>query len=159
MFSNVPIGQIEVSSAAPDFDGIINFTTLLSSNGQVLNLGLVPFDETYPAVSQVTPSNGTIGVSISNSVLLLFTKALASNSVNPTGIFIQGTNGIVTSTVTLLTDTNGVMDRVSVTPKAPLQSLETYSVIVLAGRIDRVNRRRHRFRPDGFGWAPAKRAL
>jgi hypothetical protein len=135
VFSNVPIGQIEVSSAAPDFDGIINFTTLLSSNGQVLNLGLVPFDETYPAVSQVTPSNGTIGVSISNSVLLLFTKALASNSINNSGIFIQGTNGIVTSTVTLQTDTNGMMDLVRVTPNAPLQSLATYSVIVLAGEL------------------------
>jgi hypothetical protein len=135
-FNNVPLGAVEVSSAATNFDGLINFTTQLTNNGQVLNLGLIPYDETYPQVVQVTPTNTQIGVPIATSVELFFNKALDSNSISPTGIFIVGTNGVIASTVTLLPDTNGVMSIVSLLPAAPLQSLETYSVIVLAGTLE-----------------------
>ncbi len=134
-FDNVPVGMIQVSSAAPDFGGIINFSTALTTNGQVLDLGVIPYDETYPEVVQVSPTNTSVQVPITNAVDLVFSKALDTNSVNATGIFIQGTNGTVTSTVTLLPDTNGVLRLVRVKPNAPLKSLQTYSVIVLAGNL------------------------
>ncbi len=135
VFDHVPIGSLQISSSAPEFNGLISLTTNLAANSEVLNLGLLPYDETYPQVAQVTPANGTIQVPIRTQVQLVFNKPLASNSVNSTGIFIEATNGAVTSTVTLSADSNGVMRVVTISPVAPLQSLQTYSVIVLAGDL------------------------
>lgn len=135
-FDNVPLGSVHLTSAAPSFDGIINFTVALTTNGQVLNLGAVPFDETDPAVVQVMPADTTVGVPITNAVYLLFSKALATNTIDPSGILIQDTNGvIVDSTVTLMADTNGIERLVQIQPVAPLHSLETYAVIVLSGQL------------------------
>lgn len=134
-FNNVPLGPVQISSAAPDFDGIINLTAALTNNGEVLNLGVIPYDETYPQVSEVIPTNNSIGVSISNAIELFFSKALDSNSVNASGIFLQDTNGGVAATVTLGDDTNNIPSIVTITPDVPLQSLTTYSVIVLAGDL------------------------
>jgi hypothetical protein len=107
----------------------------LTNNGQILNLGLVPYDETLPEVDLVTPTNGTAGVPITNSVYLYFNKALNTNTVNAGGFLIIGTNGTVASAATPLADTNGDLSIVEITPKAPLQSLETYQVVVLAGDL------------------------
>jgi hypothetical protein len=134
-FNNVPVGPVHLDAADPDFDGIIDFTTSLTSNGQALNLGNVPFDELIPAVVQVTPADTTLNVPITNSVALLFNKPLDTNSIDPSGIFIRGINGIVKSTVTLLPDTNGVLDLVRIQPLAPLQSKSVYSVFVLSGDL------------------------
>lgn len=135
-FNNVPVGAIHVASAAPDFGGIINFNTALLTNGELLNLGDIPYDEDLPSVVQVTPPDTTIDVPITNDVKLLFSEALDTNSVNAGGIFIRGTNGaVVTSTVTIGPDTNGVRRLVKVQPTAPLKSKQTYQVIVLAGEL------------------------
>ena len=134
-FDNVPVGSLEVSAAAPAFDGIIDFFTSLANNGQTLDLGLVPFDETPLEVAQVAPPDTTIGVPITNTVQLLFNKALAAGSIQTNGIFIQGANGIVASTLTLLADTNGVKRVVQITPLAPLTSLSTYAVVALSGDL------------------------
>ncbi len=134
-FDNVPLGTIEVSSAATNFDGIINFTTELATNGEVLNLGIIPYDETDPMVLQTTPTNTAIGVPIATSIELVFSKALATNSISPSGIFIEGTNGVVDATVTLLPGSNGVLNVVRITPTQPLQSLATYSIIVVSGNL------------------------
>ena len=135
-FDNIPVGSVHVSAAAPAFGGIINFTTAITSNGQVVDLGDVPFDEDLPQVVQVTPADTSIEVPITSPVDLLFSEALDTNSVNPSGIFIRGTNGsAVVSTVNLLTDTNGVRRLVRIQPASPLKSKQTYQVIVLAGDL------------------------
>jgi hypothetical protein len=134
-FDNVPVGPILVQAADPDFNGLINFTIALTNNGQVLNLGLVPFDEVFPQVAQITPTNTTIGVPITNAVVLQFNKPLDPASIDPTGIFIHGTNGNVTSTVTLLPDTNGLLTIVRIQPVLPLQSVQVYAVFVLSGDL------------------------
>ena len=54
-FDHVPVGSILITAADPDFDGIILLNTALSTNGQVLNLGNVPFDELLPQVLAVDP--------------------------------------------------------------------------------------------------------
>ncbi len=135
-FDSVPVGTIHVASAAPEFGGIINFTVPLLTNGEVLNLGDIPYDEDLPRVIQVTPPNSAIEVPITNDVELLFSEALDTNSISASGIFIRGTNGsAVVSTVTLVPDTNGVRRIVRVQPVAPLKSKQTYQLIVLAGQL------------------------
>ena len=93
---------------------------------------MVPFDETDLQVAGVIPANTTIGVPITNTVEVLFNKPLATNSVTAGGIFIEGTNGIVNSTVSLGADTNGVRRVVTIVPVASLTSLSTYTVVVLS---------------------------
>ena len=87
-----------MESAAPDFGGIVQLETQLTVNGQVLDLGAILFDEANPRVVAVTPPDTSIGIPTATSVELLFSEALATNSVLPSGIFLRGTNGIVTST-------------------------------------------------------------
>ncbi len=132
VFNNVPLGTIELSAVDPSFNGIIDLFTSLTNNGQTLNLGAVPFDETDLQVAAVMPANTAIGVPITNSVQLLFNKPLATNSVTDSGIFLEGANGIVNATVTLQADTNGVRRVVTIAPLTNLTSLSTYTVVVLS---------------------------
>lgn len=134
-FDNVPIGPVLLESAAPDFGGIINLEIGLAANGQVLDLGAIPFDEANPQVVSVDPPDTTIGVPTTVAVELLFSEALATNSVLPSGIFLRGTNGIVASTLQLQTDTNGVRRVVRITPATPLRSKNVYEVIALSGDL------------------------
>ncbi len=135
-FDDVPLGSFHLSSVATSLGGIISEDFALTNNQQVLDLGLVAYDETIPAVAQVTPTNNSIGVPITNIVQLVFNEALASNTVTPGGIFIQGTNNNpLPATVSLLADSNGVYRIVNIVPKSPLQSLQTYAVVVLSGDV------------------------
>ena len=126
---------MHLSSADVATGGIISTNVVLASNGQVLKLGNVLYDETIPAVVQVTPADNAIGVPITNSVQLVFNEAMDPTTIQTNGIFIEGTNGVVSSTVTLLADSNGVPRIVDIVPVHPLQSLSTYEVVVLSGQL------------------------
>jgi hypothetical protein len=134
-FSNVPLGAVNLSSAAPDFSGLISRTFSLVTNGQILDVGALAFDEALPSVVAVNPTNGAIDIAITNVVQLLFSEALDTNSVNASGIFVRTSTGRVASAVSILPDTNGVFRLVQITPKAPLVSKRVYEVIVLSGDL------------------------
>lgn len=134
-FDNVPVGVVHVSSVAASFGGIIDFNITLSTNGQSLDLGSIRFDEALPAIVQVTPPDTSTGVAITVPVDLWFSEALATNSLKTNGIFIRSVNGTVASSLSLLADSNGIPSLVRITPKAPLTSLQTYEVVVLAGDL------------------------
>ncbi len=140
MFDGVPLGTYTITSSGPLTGGNASGLATISYNAQTVQLveptlGNLRFDEDLPSVVQVTPADATLRVPITHDVELLFNEALDSNSLDPSGIFILGTNGIVSSTLTLLPDTNGVMRLVRIQPKAPLQSLQVYEAVVLAGDV------------------------
>jgi hypothetical protein len=97
LFVNVPLGEIHLTSVAPEFGGIIDLRTSITTNAQVRDLGDVRYDEDLPFVAQVTPRDGTIGVPIATSVELLFNEALATNSIQASGIYIRSSTGKVAS--------------------------------------------------------------
>ena len=134
-FDDVPIGSVHLAAADVATGGIISTNVVLASNGEDLNLGIVLFDETVPAVTNVIPANDTIGVPITNSVQLVFNEAMDPATIQSDGIFIEGTNGIIDSALTLLPDSNGVRRIVNLVPASPLQSLSTYEVVVLSGQL------------------------
>ena len=133
-FDNVPVGAVHLSSVAALFGGIIDTNTALATNGQVLDLGHLRFDEDLPAVVQVTPPDTSIEQPITTVVELLFSEALATNSIRTNGIFIRSTSGTVASAVTLVA-TNDVQRLVRIAPLAPLVSERTYEIVVLAGDL------------------------
>ena len=134
-FDDVPVGPFHISSIAASIGGIISFDRGITNNQQVLDLGDVAYDETIPQVVQVTPADTTIGVPITNGVQLVFNEAMDSNSISADGIFIQDTNGPITSFLTLQRDTNGVPRIVTIQPVTPLRSLTSYGVVVLSGDV------------------------
>ena len=158
-FNNVPVGPVHLSSAAPDFGGLINLFVTLTNNGDILDLGIIPYDEILPEVVMINPTNGTIGVPITNSIYLLFNKALDTNTINLGGFLLNSTNGAVPTTVSILADTNGVFDLVDITPKSPLHSLQTYQVVVLAGDLVGALGSFDRHRSQRSRWTPARDAI
>ncbi len=138
-FDDVPVGAVHLSSADVATGGIISTNVVLASNGEVMNLGNVLYNETIPAVVQVTPANNAIGVPITNIAELVFNQAMDPATIQTNGIFIEGTNGVIDSTVILLSDSNGVQRIVDIVPTHPLQSLSTYEVVVLSGQLSLPN--------------------
>lgn len=134
-FENVPVGSFNLSAVAVAFGGIIARTAVIQTNGQVVALGDLPFDEDLPAVVAVTPEDTATEVSIHTAVELLFSEAIATNSVKSSGIFIRRGMTNLPATLTVLNDTNGEPRLVRLTPESPLVSKQTYEVVVLAGDL------------------------
>ncbi|HKS37006.1 MAG TPA: Ig-like domain-containing protein, partial [Verrucomicrobiae bacterium] len=134
--SNIPVGTFNLEAIAASVAGIARLTSALSANGQVLDLGDVRLDEDDPRVVSVTPPNTAVEIPITTTVELLFNEALATNSLDPNGIYLRlnTSTSNVPATVQLLPDpSNSVPRLVRITPLAPLQSEKTYEVIVIDG--------------------------
>jgi hypothetical protein len=133
-FAGIPLGTFTLDAAATTFNGIVRRSGSLSANGQTNDLGNVVFDEVSPFVVAVNPPDTASGLSINTFIELRFSETLASNSVNVSGIFLRLGANSVPALLTLLSDpTNGPNSRVRIAPASPLQSLQTYEVIVLDG--------------------------
>jgi hypothetical protein len=130
---SVPVGPVHLEAIAAEFSGIAKVSAALTSNGELLDLGDVPLDEADPFVEAVFPPDTAVEVPITTMVELLFSEALASNSVNAAAIYVRSSSGTVSSTVQLIDDTNGVPRLVRITPNQPLQSEQLYEVVVIDG--------------------------
>lgn len=142
-FANIPVGAFDFEAIASSFGGLARLTSLIATNGQTNNLGDVRFDEDDPRVIAVSPPHTAIGVTITTPVTLTFNEALATNSIDPNGIFVRlsGSTTNHPATVQLLTDpTNNIQRLVRITPLRPLLSEKTYEVVVVDGE-----------RKNGFG--------
>lgn len=134
-FPGIPTGQVYLTSFAPRISGIIDRQVTIGTNGQVVDLGNIPYDEEQPSVVQVKPQDTAVNVPITTAIDLTFSEALRSNSIFAGGIFIRSSTGLVASAVNLLPDTNNIYRIVRVTPTAPLISERTYEVVVLSGNM------------------------
>ena len=134
-FVNIPVGEFDLESSAAEFGGLIRRAGVLETNGQVLNLGDLRFDEDFPSVVSVDPPDTAIEVPTTVTVELVFSEELAASSVRTNGVFIRGVEGTVESEVELLEDLEGLDRVVHITPTVPLISEQTYEVIVLSGDL------------------------
>ncbi|HAV63463.1 MAG TPA: hypothetical protein DCY13_13985, partial [Verrucomicrobiales bacterium] len=133
---NLPVGRVNVSAAAVAFGGLVERNVELTSNGQLLDLGTLRMDEANPAVLAVTPPFSAVEVPITTTVELLFSEALATNSISTNGIFLRSVaNGLKVGATVELLETNAVPRLVRLTPAAPLVSERTYEVVVIAGDL------------------------
>jgi phage baseplate assembly protein gpV len=133
VFANIPVGSFLLEAAAIEFGGVIQRRGELTGNGQDLDLGALVLDEAAPFVENVDPPDSTIEVPILTGVELLFSEAMATNSISTNGIFLRAvTTGQRVGATVELVETNGVERLVRLQPDAPLVSEQTYEVVVLA---------------------------
>jgi hypothetical protein len=132
-FTSVPLGGFRLQSVALGFNGIALLDSSLNANGETNDVGNLTMDEDDPHVVSVFPTDTSVGVPITTQVELLFNEPLRSNSVDATGIYLQGPSNTVAASVQLLADTNGQPRLVRLVPLAPLTSLVTYRVVVVDG--------------------------
>ena len=139
-FANIPVGPFDFETIAPSFNGIARFSSQITTNGQTNDLGVVTLDEEDPRVLSVNPAPTAVGVPITTTVSLVFSEALATNSINTNGVLLRSDTQIVNSSLRLLPDpTNGILRVIEISPHAPLKSQVTYQVIVVDGtRLDAV---------------------
>ncbi|HKS38859.1 MAG TPA: LamG-like jellyroll fold domain-containing protein, partial [Verrucomicrobiae bacterium] len=134
LVENIPVGTFNLEAITSQFDGIAFRSGALSSNGQVLNLGAIPFDEDDPRIISLAPPNGAAGVPITTPIELVFNEALAPGTVTYGGMYLRSPSGVVPGSVQLVPDpTNGVLNRVRIIPNNPLVSLTTYEIIGIDG--------------------------
>jgi len=133
LFPNIPVGTFDLEAVAIAFGGVIRQQAALTANGELLDFGNLAFDEQAPIVVTVDPPAAAVEVPILTEVELLFSEALATNSVDRGGIFLRSVaTGQRIATALQLEETNNVERLVRLTPLAPLLSEQTYEVVVLA---------------------------
>ena len=135
-FTNIPVGSFLLEAVAPDFGGLIKYSGKLTTNGEVLDLGTLPFDEDFPVVVAVSPPNSAVQVPITSVIELEFSEALQGNSVTAEGVFLRNvaTGQRVKSTLSLLPD-DGVPRLVRLVPATALASEQVYELVVVAGDV------------------------
>ncbi|MCW5557601.1 MAG: Ig-like domain-containing protein, partial [Verrucomicrobiae bacterium] len=135
-FTNIPVGNFDLEAVAIAFGGLVIQSGAVSGNGQTVELGTLRFDEDFPSVLAVTPPDTTEEVSTTAPIELLFSEALAADSVTTNGVFVRSvlTNEKAATTIELL-ETNGVARLVRLTPAVPLVSEQIHEVIVIAGNL------------------------
>ncbi len=135
-FTNVPMGQFVVEANALRFNGLIKESGVLTTNGQIVDLGDIRLDEDYPTITNLNPVATAVGVPINTSVEITFQEPLLASSVNgnTNGIFLRGPTNVIPATVTLQAHPDDGKPRViRLTPLEPLRSLTTYDLAVISG--------------------------
>jgi hypothetical protein len=135
-FNNIPVGGFDLEAVAIAFGGVIKLRGELTGNGQVLDLGSLVFDEAAPVVENVDPPDSAIEVPITTVVELLFSEAMATNSISTNGLFVRAVaSGQRVAAAVELVETNGIERLVRLIPTSPLVSEQTYEVVVLASLL------------------------
>ncbi len=135
-FTNIPIGSFDLEAVAPSFGGLIRRCDALASNGQVVDLGDLVFDEDFPSVIAVSPEDTLDQVPTTTLVRIDFSEAIATNSVNTNGIYLRSVaSGIKVAATLQVVETNGVPRVVVLDPIAPLASEQIYELVVIAGDL------------------------
>jgi hypothetical protein len=132
--ANIPLGSVRLEAIAPSVGGLARLAFTLTANGQTNDLGDLPLDEDFPRVTSVEPAHTASGVPTATAVTLVFSEALAANSLNTNGIFLRSDTEVAPAALQLLPDpTNSVLRLVRLTPLQPLRSQKTYQVVVIDG--------------------------
>ncbi|MBL9175134.1 MAG: carboxypeptidase regulatory-like domain-containing protein [Verrucomicrobiales bacterium] len=135
-FDNIPVGRFELEVVATSIGGLIRTSGTLTSNQQELDLGALRFDEAFPAVVSVVPQDSSLEVPITAEVVLEFSEAMASSTLDPRGIFLRvAATGERVPVALELVQTNGIPRLVRMRPERPLVSEQLYEVIVLSGDL------------------------
>jgi len=146
-FDGIPLRNFQVEAVVAAVNGIARTSGAISTNGQVVDLGILRLDESDLTVVNVIPGRTATSVPTTAPVQLFFSEAIATNSLDTNGIFLRlaGATANVPAALQLVADSNGVGRVVSIEPFAPLQSLKTYEVVVIDGE-----------RRDPFGGVAAR---
>lgn len=89
-----------------------------------------PADTTAPTVSTVTPTDGATGVAITNTIRVVFSEDMDSDSLAGATVTLTGPSGSVASSVDLSDDT------LTITPDVDLMNATEYTVEVGAELTD-----------------------
>jgi len=89
-----------------------------------------PADNTPPTVTAVSPAGNTANVATSASVVVTFSEALSSATVNSSTLLLRdANNNLVAATVSY----NASSKSATLTPNSPLENSTTYTVTVVGG--------------------------
>lgn len=131
-FPGVPLGDIRFTANVDRFGGVATRTGAVSTDGQVVDLGVVRLDESVPTLVLMDPPGGSEGVPVTQQITLLFSEPLDPASIDRGGIFLRTLAGAeVPVRLTLEDAGDGRMRRVRVAPVTRLQSQVTYQLVVL----------------------------
>ena len=86
-----------------------------------------PPDTTAPKVNSTVPAGGATGVSVTAPIGVIFTKMMASPTINTSTIVLRNASGVVVPASVFL---GGETPTVTITPTAPLANGTTYTVTV-----------------------------
>ncbi|MEX0326383.1 MAG: Ig-like domain-containing protein, partial [Puniceicoccaceae bacterium] len=136
----VPVVDFNAEFILTAEGGLARLSDSITTNGEILDLGDIILDEDFPAVLSVDPEDTADDVDINTAVELVFSEGLDPESLFPDGLLLQtadeGTP--VSSNLQLLPDQGGdptVLNRILITPDAPLESETTYQVVVVDGNL------------------------
>jgi len=139
-FTGIPLGNFDLEAVAAAFGGLVKTSAILSSNGELLDLGDLRFDEAFPTVVSVTPPETAVEIPINTRVELLFSEALAASSITTNGVFVRSVaTGLKVPATLALLQTNSVPRLIRITPITQLVSEQIYEVIVVAGNLQNAN--------------------
>jgi len=133
-FDQVALGSFQLESIHTGVNGIARGNGELTSNGELFDFGDLILDESDPVVLEVTPTSGSDQISTTVSVELLFSEPLDGNRIDQKGIYLQGIEGVVSADIRLLADDDGLARRVTLSPRSPLVSEQSYQVVVIDDR-------------------------
>ncbi|MEX0330624.1 MAG: tandem-95 repeat protein [Puniceicoccaceae bacterium] len=136
----VPVGLFNAEFVLTGVGGLARLSESINSNGEILDLGDIILDEDFPEVLVVDPEDTANDVDINTAVELVFSEGLDADSLFADGVLLQTADeGTPVSTnLQLLPEQGGdptVLNRLLITPDAPLESETTYQVVVVDGDL------------------------
>lgn len=140
-FPAVPLGSFTMTFIENAGPGLFGRSGAISANGQTLDLGVTVLDEAPPAVVEVTPGPGTIGLPTTTPVVIRFSEPIDQANAPNSFIFLRktgNTGGAGVSLSRVWSEGNRVLTLV---PTSPLDSLTSYQLRIgeqirdLAGRL------------------------
>ncbi len=131
-FTGIPLGDVRFTANVDRFGGVLNVNGIVTTDGEVLDLGDRRIDESVPEVLSVSPVSGAEEISVTTDVVVIFNEALDPASIGRGGIFLRSATGAaIPATLSLEDAGDGVMRRVRLTPVNRLQSRVSYQLVII----------------------------
>jgi hypothetical protein len=127
-FDNLPLGTLSVSITDANTGGIARrYGLALTTNGQVLDLGVMLLDTVPISIASVSPADGATNISTTAPQIgVTFSEPADSNTVNTSSLQLLAGNSNVSTSVTLSADKLSA----TITPAGRLAQQTVYTIVV-----------------------------
>jgi hypothetical protein len=127
-FDNLPLGTLSVSITDANTGGIARrYGLALTTNGQVLDLGVMLLDTVPISIASVSPADGATNISTTAPQIgVTFSEPADPNTVNTSSLQLLSGNSNVNTSVTLSADKLSA----TITPAGRLAQQTAYTIVV-----------------------------
>ncbi len=131
-FADLPLGIYAIGVEDPLGSGTASGSATVASQGQIVDVGDLVLDESFPTVVSVTPANGSSGEPVTRTIAIVFSEAVNPATISASTVEVSAGGALLSGNRVL----NGTGSQLTFTPSTVYPDFATVNVKVKTGVKD-----------------------